>query len=148
MIFLKGEAMSTTIRPELSINGKYYVEKHRYYELKHFCLQYPLWKKTLTSLGEAKYVRTDISSVYVKGIFSDPTADHAEEKIFYSERVRMIEDTVKQTAPEPIANYLLRGVTEGVSYEYLKAKLNIPCCRDKYYELYRKFFYLLSIERQ
>ena len=75
---------------------------------------YPLWKKTLTSLGEAKYVRTDISSVYVKGNFSDPTADHAEEKIFYSERIKMIEDAVKQTSPEIIANYLLRGVTEGV----------------------------------
>ena len=23
----------------------YWIERHRYYELKHFCLQYPIWKK-------------------------------------------------------------------------------------------------------
>ena len=28
--------MATTIRPEVAIGNKYQVEKHRYYELKHF----------------------------------------------------------------------------------------------------------------
>ena len=37
--------MSTTIHPEVSEKNKYWIDKHRYYELKHFCLQYPLWKK-------------------------------------------------------------------------------------------------------
>ena len=147
MIFLKGEAMATTIRPELSVNNKFYVEKHRYYELKHFCLQYPIWKKTLSALGGCKYGRSDISVTRPDGSVSDPTADFAEEKIFYSERISMIERTADQTDHE-LSDYILKGVTEGVSYEHLKAKLNIPCCREKYYELYRRFFYLLSIERQ
>ena len=37
--------MSTVIRPELSKSSKYWIDRHRYYELKHFCLQYPIWKK-------------------------------------------------------------------------------------------------------
>lgn len=37
--------MATTIRPELSEKNPYWIEKHRYYELKHFCLQYPIWQK-------------------------------------------------------------------------------------------------------
>ena len=37
--------MSTTIRPELSEKNQYWIEKHRYYELKHFCLQYPIWRR-------------------------------------------------------------------------------------------------------
>lgn len=37
--------MGTTIRPELSEKNPYWIERHRYYELKHFCLQYPIWKK-------------------------------------------------------------------------------------------------------
>lgn len=33
----RGEAlMGTTIRPELSEKNPYWIEKHRYYELKHF----------------------------------------------------------------------------------------------------------------
>lgn len=38
--------MSTVIRAELSHKSKYHIDKHRYYELKHFCLQYPNWKKS------------------------------------------------------------------------------------------------------
>lgn len=37
--------MATVIRAELSKNNKYWISKHRYYELKHFCLQYPEWQK-------------------------------------------------------------------------------------------------------
>ena len=37
--------MSTVIRPEISKKNLYWIPKHRYYELKHFCLQYPEWKK-------------------------------------------------------------------------------------------------------
>lgn len=40
--------MSTAIRPELSKSSKYWIDRHRYYELKHFCLQYPIWKKLLS----------------------------------------------------------------------------------------------------
>lgn len=34
--------MGTTIRPELSEKNPYWIERHRYYELKHFCLQYSI----------------------------------------------------------------------------------------------------------
>ena len=139
--------MSTKVRSKLQKSNKYCISQHRYYELKHFCLQYPIWKKTLSALGGCKYGRSDISVTRPDGSVSDPTADFAEEKIFYSERISMIERTADQTDHE-LSDYILKGVTEGVSYEHLKAKLNIPCCREKYYELYRRFFYLLSIERQ
>ena len=42
--------MGTTIRPELSEKNPYWIEKHRYYELKHFCLQYPIWRKAYSVL--------------------------------------------------------------------------------------------------
>lgn len=35
--------MSKNLRhPELSEKNPYWIERHRYYELKHFCLQYPI----------------------------------------------------------------------------------------------------------
>lgn len=54
--------MSTTIHPELSKKNEYWIEKHRYYELKHFCLQYPIWKEAYQSLDglEARHVNLDI----------------------------------------------------------------------------------------
>lgn len=48
---------------------------------------------------------------------------------------------------ETVGIYILNGVTEGWSYDILKARLGIPCCKDTYYELYRRFFWLLNKER-
>ena len=59
----------------------------------------------------------------------------------------MIEQTAKDT-DLGLWDYILKAVTEGVSYDYLKARLDIPCCKDVYYELYRKFFWLLNKARQ
>ena len=42
--------MANDIRPEVSQKNPYWIGKHRYYELKHFCLQYPIWKKAYLSL--------------------------------------------------------------------------------------------------
>jgi hypothetical protein len=48
-----------------------------------------------------------------------------------------------QGDPE-LHSYILKGVTEGVSYKWIKSKLKIPCGRDAYYDLYRRFFWLLN----
>ncbi|MCD8141817.1 MAG: hypothetical protein LUD83_00835 [Clostridiales bacterium] len=48
--------MSGDMRPELSPNSEFWIERHRYYELKHFCLQYRAWKRMVALLdgyGEA-----------------------------------------------------------------------------------------------
>ena len=40
-------------RAQLSAKNPCRIPKHRYYELKHFCLQYPDWKKALVLLEGA-----------------------------------------------------------------------------------------------
>ncbi len=60
-------------------------------------------------------------------------------------------DMVEQTAIETdgdLCNYILLAVTEGISYDGLKMRFNIPCSKDAYYELYRRFFWLLSQARK
>lgn len=138
--------MGTTIRPELSDKNKYWIEKHRYYELKHFCLQYPIWKKAYASLDGLSKRPSDLASFSNTNDISDPTAKCAEAKLFYSERMEMVEQTARVTDPE-LASYILEAVTECISYDCLKAKLEIPCCKDTYYELYRRFFWLLNKAR-
>ena len=137
--------MSTTIRPEVSRKNPYWIEKHRYYELKHFCLQYPIWKKAKAALSGLSQRPLDM--VTSKGNFGNPTAKCAEAREFYSKRMELIEKAATETDAE-LGGYILKAVTEGISYEHLKARLEIPCCKDVYYELYRRFFWILSRERK
>lgn len=139
--------MCTSIRPQISANNKYWIDKHRYYELKHFCLQYHSWKQTYAALEEI-----DISSPPLDRIGSkstehgDPTSKLALAKSYYSERIKMVETAAKE-ADESLAEYILRAVTEELSYTYLKSRLEIPCGKDMYYDRYRRFFWLLSKAR-
>ncbi len=142
-----GTEMSTTIRAELSKKNKYWIERHRYYELKHFCLQYPIWKKAYTAMNSIPCSWPKTVSIHKTNNVSNPTLRCAEVLMYYSDRMDMVERIAKETAPE-LANYILKAVTEGISYTHLKTRLNIPCCKDVYYNLYRRFFWLLNKERQ
>ncbi len=139
--------MGTTIRPELSEKNPYWLEKHRYYELKHFCLQYPIWRKAYSSLDSLATRPADLAMSVVTNTLSDPTAKCAIAKAFYSERINMVKRVAEKTDPV-LADYILNAIVEGWSYDILKARLEIPCCKDTYYELYRRFFWLLSKERK
>lgn len=138
--------MSTTIRPELSNKNKYWIERHRYYELKHFCLQYPLWRKELSALT----VLTSHSVTSMgDGLMSEvrPTENTAERILYLKDRINMVEWTSKQTSTQ-FGRYILEAVTKDVSYEKLNAKYELECSKDTYYELYRRFFWLLDDERR
>lgn len=139
--------MSTTIRPEISNKNMYWIDRHRYYELKHFCLQYPTWKKARSALDGLSKTSINVIPISKTNLISSPTEKCAEARLFYSDRINMVEKIAKET-DDSLYNYILKAVTEGLSYDYLRAKLNIPCCKDTYYNLYRRFFWLLSRERQ
>ena len=135
--------MGTVIRPAISEKSKYYIDKHRYYELKHFCLQYAEWKKAYAACNASVMYSSNIDRLPSVSMPSDLTAKYAIKKIQYSERVKMIEQAARE-ADEFLYRYILKAVTEGLSYTYLKSKMSIPCGRDMYYDRYRRFFWLLS----
>jgi hypothetical protein len=135
--------MATLIRPVISEKSKYYIDKHRYYELKHFCLQYSEWKHAYNSCCEAVIFGSKFDGVPSSGAPGDLTAKYAIRRAQYAERISMIEKAAKD-ADDFLHPYILRAVTEGLSYTYLKAKMDMPCGRDMYYDRYRRFFWLLS----
>lgn len=138
--------MATVIRAELSVKNKYWIDKHRHYELKHFCLQYPKWKKLYLALDDSNMSLSVIESLPTSNIPCDPTARRAVMKTYYKERIDLIEETAKEADPY-LYEYIIKAVTEERSFTYLKARLEIPCSRDMYYDRYRRFFWLLNESR-
>lgn len=138
--------MATMIRAEISHKNKYYIDKHRHYELKHFCLQYPSWKKAYADFDDTSISLSTIESVPTNNLPGDPTAKRAMMKAHYFERISLIE-RIAMEADRYLYEYILKAVTENLSYTYLKSRLGIPCGKDMYYDRYRKFFWLLSASR-
>ncbi len=139
--------MATRIRAELSIKNKYWISKHRHYELKHFCLQYPEWKKTYAILNDPGLSSFSIEQIpYHNSFPSNPTERRAMLRVYYAEKIDLIDKTAIK-ADRYLHKYIIKGVTEGLSYTCLKAKLEIPCSKDMYYDRYRRFFWLLSEAR-
>ena len=138
--------MATLIRPEVSRKNKYWIDKHRHYELKHFCLQYPKWKKAYADLLDLSISLSKTDDVRRGSVMGNPTERCAIERSYYAERIKMVERIAMET-DEYLWTYILKGVTEGVSYTYLQTKMDIPCSRDTYYDRYRRFFWLLDEAR-
>lgn len=136
--------MGTVIRPNISRKNRYWIDKHRHYELKHFCLQYPEWKRMYSENPSASVSK--LNELLDYNISGDPTARQAIRRAQYLERINLIERTAKD-ADNELHNYILKAVTEGLSYAHLKSKFDIPCGKDLYYDRYRRFFWLLDGSR-
>lgn len=73
--------MGTNIRSNLSRKNRYWISRHRYYELKHFCLQYSEWLTEYRSIdGYQKSSRMNLTGVKSTAI-SDATERLTEAKI-------------------------------------------------------------------
>lgn len=111
--------MSTLIRPELSETNHYWIEKHRYYELKHFCLQYPLWRHAYNSLIDYPGSWPQLVPPCKTNVVSDPITKHIDERMYYADRMKMVEQVAKETDEE----------------------LELLCFRDNDYADQRRHFY-------
>lgn len=141
------EIMATAIKPELSDKNKYWIEKHRYYELKHFCLQYPIWKKAHHALDGFSSSASDILIGTKTQAMESPTMRVGEARAHYQDRMDMVEKAAQQTE-SLLSQYILLAVTTGLSFTNLKTMYEIPCGRDYYYTLYRRFFWNLNKLRE
>lgn len=135
------------LKPETSKKNPYYVSKHRMYELIHFCLQYPEWKKTCNGIDELYFKSPNLDKIKtITNEPSDPTAELAMKRMRCYENMKLVED-IACKADEVLANYILLAVTEDLRYETIKSRLNIPCGRDMFYDRRRRFFWLLDKKR-
>jgi len=136
--------MSTVISPEILETNPWWIPRQRYYELKHFCLQYPEWKRALEYLDGHQYQAelTDIPKTKTN-ITIDVTSDVAIVRESLSKRIDMIELAAEKAGAD-LSSYILKSITEGIPYSILRSRNAIPCCRNEYYDKYRKFFWILD----
>lgn len=137
--------MGTKIRAEISEKNKYWISKHRHYELKHFCLQYSDWKRAYAGIDNLSVSDSNLDKISSNSIL-DITSKCAIAKAEYARKIEMVENAAKVADPD-LWQYILKAVTEELSFTYLKSRLEIPCGRDMYYDRYRRFFWILSKAR-
>lgn len=126
------------------IPDKYLISTDKYIELFAFCRQYSEYKSALDECyGLSASVISDMPRTGSHTSKVESTAERAER---YRRKIDLIENTVKSVceADKGLYPYLLKCVTEGISWEY---NTGVPCGRSTYYELRRKFFYELSKKR-
>lgn len=128
----------------LSTKNPYYLTKHRFYEVYHYAMQYQEWKDEYRTTEQTMRGIT-YDGVKVKSSGSGDTLERVAIRLTeLSEKIEMLEAVARET-DQDLAEYILRGVTdEQVTYNYLSMVLHIPCSRNTYYSLRRKFYWLLS----
>ena len=74
-----------------------------------------------------------IEKIPTSNMPGDPTGKRAVMKAYYKEKIKLIEDIALET-DQYLYDYILKAVTEELSYTYLRSKLDMPCSRDMYYD--------------
>lgn len=136
---------SMKIRPEVSKKNNYHISKHRFYELKHYCLQYGEWLDELREL-DGGFKSSSIITLEDQQNDSDPVLDLVTKKSELQEKIEMIRECAKK-ADKELWTYILNAVTKDLSFTELKMLYNIPRGKNQYYASYRRFFFILSQEK-
>ena len=123
--------------------SKWYIPKQAFLTAKHFAYQYQEWKDELSTL------ETGLGSPNFNGMphgnyLSNPTAEIAERRAELDEKIKLVEQTAREVAPD-MYRWLLKAVTaEGTTYTYLRNVMGIPCGINRFTDIRRHFYYELS----
>ena len=130
---------------ELSEKNPYYISKHRYYELLHFCRQYTEYQLEKERIINT-WVRPSLQPELNPNIHTDHCEKWAIKLADVDDKIQLIEETAVD-ADEQLSGYILMAVTSGLGYDTLNARYNVPCSRNTFYDRYRKFFWILDQRR-
>lgn len=112
--------------------------------LVDFCYLYPEWQQWLQDHKDTVGSPMADGLPHGKGGTSEPTADLAIKRAEIEHNVRLVEETAKE-AGEHFARWLLLDVSNPeIHYQQLRWKHNIPCGRNRYFEIRKKFYNILN----
>ncbi|MBQ6384731.1 MAG: hypothetical protein IJJ38_00990 [Lachnospiraceae bacterium] len=128
-----------------SKSNPYWLSKHNFLMVVHFCLQYPEWQREKEEIlldAQASGIRyTDMP----KGTAfdPDPTMEAGGRLAELSRRIDIINKTAYEISPQ-LARWLIKGVTENLSYESLRSAHGLPCGDKQYRKIRQRFYYEVS----
>lgn len=139
-------------RNELSTRNPWYLPKHRFLELKHYCLQVPDWQKRIRELRASIGPTVPKMLGVVSGVKTYPGMPF-EKEILECDQLRRKIDPIMESCDVVVKDIflgrsaLIELVTEDVGFEYVQQKYDLPISRDTWYRnYYRKFFWVLDKE--
>ena len=129
---------------DLSLSKEFNISRHRYRELKEFCLQYGEKKEELRQLYSLSSIPPDVA--VMGGEPGKPTERKAMRAVQLKKDVELIDKALTDVCGKDIGliPLLKRNVTEGVGFDSLGC---VPCGSRSFYRLRRKFFFLLDKEK-
>lgn len=136
--------MGTNIRNEISHNNTYYITKDRYLELLHFVKQYPEWKHELVTIDGICSKSAGFEERINSGKTSNPTEIYAETRMYYADRIKMVEKAAFTATDEEFGRKLIFAITTGLGYGKIEARGLTRCGKEVWYAAYRKFFWILD----
>lgn len=134
---------------------KYGISKARYKELYNWCLQYKEWRDRLENNTHALKGQ-QITGMPFGGGVSDSTANLAIKREYWSKECELLEQTVIEAVGEvweddcvdgnmeKMFTLMIKAIVEDYRYTYMDQVLDIPCSRDKFNDIRRYFYFLLS----
>ena len=125
-----------------SEKSEYYVPKETFLMIIHYCKQYPAWVDELNALTDTSRAITYDSDRVQTSNDSDPTSDLAIRRAEISRKKEEVEQVAKEVAGD-LHKWLILGVCHDYPYQQLEA-CGIPCGKNMYYHLRRKFYFELS----
>ena len=128
----------------LSESNKYYLPKHTYLTCIHYALQYRDWKAELDANRDTRgAIRYDKDKIQVGNDY-DSTSETAIRMVEIEDKCNMIDKCINLACDaSALDNFVRLGVCYGFTVYQLIDK-GMPCGKDLYYKIRRRFYYELS----
>lgn len=129
---------------DLKLSDEYEISRHRYRELKEFCLQYEEKKEKLRQLYSLSSTPPEVS--VMGGIPGKPTERKALRASQLKNDIEVIDFALSTACGDDVGlvEYLKKNVTLGYGFDRLGT---IPCTLRTFYKYRRKFFFILNQEK-
>ena len=126
---------------DLKLGREFSISRHRYRELKEFCLQYEEKKSELQQIYTSSSVTPEV--VAMGGVPGKPTEQKAMRALQLRSETDLIDRCIAEACGDDVGltEQMKKNITLGVGFDSLGY---VPCGVRQFYQCRRKFFFILD----
>lgn len=118
------------------------ISRDRYFELLHYCRQYPEWKLEADSLLGIRAIKMDGQPHGTT--VGDPVSSVAERRERLLEKMTVVEECAAAEADGGWASAIIQNVCIGKSYDQIDKTILPTSTRSEFFRKRRNFFAMLN----